>query len=124
MPLASCEQAMLSFEHHVHIVNETIWQGAEAETMDERALPRTWLHRIDELAIEHPDMVALVISGGRGESLTWRDLASRSAGIARKQTMAAYKAPRSFEFVTNLDRTEAGKLNRQALARAREQETI
>jgi bile acid-coenzyme A ligase len=40
-----------------------------------------------------------------------------------KQQLAAYKAPRSFEFVAALGRTDAGKINRQALARAREQET-
>ncbi|MEZ5734241.1 MAG: AMP-binding protein [Novosphingobium sp.] len=40
-----------------------------------------------------------------------------------KELLAAYKAPRSFEFVDTLGRTDAGKLNRQALARAREEET-
>ena len=39
-----------------------------------------------------------------------------------KDLLAAYKAPRSFEFVDTLGRTDAGKLNRQALARAREEE--
>ena len=39
-----------------------------------------------------------------------------------KQKLAAYKAPRSFEFVAELGRRDAGKINRQALARAREQE--
>ena len=38
-----------------------------------------------------------------------------------KQHLAAYKAPRSFEYVADLGRSEAGKINRQALARAREQ---
>jgi bile acid-coenzyme A ligase len=39
-----------------------------------------------------------------------------------KEHLAAYKAPRSFEFVTHLGRTEAGKINRQALAKEREEE--
>lgn len=38
-----------------------------------------------------------------------------------KQHLAAYKAPRSFEFVADLGRTDAGKINRTALAKAREQ---
>lgn len=37
-----------------------------------------------------------------------------------RSLLAAYKAPRSFEFIGNLGRSEVGKLNRQALARARE----
>lgn len=37
-----------------------------------------------------------------------------------KALLAAYKAPRSFEFVAELGRTDAGKINRQALTRARE----
>jgi len=41
-----------------------------------------------------------------------------------KQRLAAYKAPRSFEFVAELGRSDAGKINRQALARAREQEPL
>ena len=38
-----------------------------------------------------------------------------------KQRLAAYKAPRSFEYVADLGRSDAGKINRQALARAREE---
>ena len=40
-----------------------------------------------------------------------------------KTMLAAYKAPRSFEFVADLGRSEAGKLNRQALTRQREPES-
>jgi bile acid-coenzyme A ligase len=37
-----------------------------------------------------------------------------------KGLLASYKVPRTIEFVADLGRSEAGKLNRQALARARE----
>jgi bile acid-coenzyme A ligase len=40
-----------------------------------------------------------------------------------KQRLAAYKAPRSFEIVERIGRNEAGKVNRQALAREREEAT-
>lgn len=40
-----------------------------------------------------------------------------------KALLAAYKTPRSFEFVAGLGRTDAGKINRQELARAREKES-
>ncbi|MCB2079239.1 MAG: AMP-binding protein [Novosphingobium sp.] len=36
--------------------------------------------------------------------------------------LASYKAPRSFEYLPDLGRSDAGKINRQALARAREKE--
>jgi bile acid-coenzyme A ligase len=39
-----------------------------------------------------------------------------------KARLAAYKVPRAFEVVVDLGRSEAGKVNRQALARAREEE--
>jgi bile acid-coenzyme A ligase len=37
-----------------------------------------------------------------------------------KSRLAAYKAPRTYEFVERLPRTEAGKLNRTLLGRERE----
>jgi bile acid-coenzyme A ligase len=37
-----------------------------------------------------------------------------------RERLAAYKAPKSYEFVHGLPRTEAGKLNRSSLAAARE----
>lgn len=40
-----------------------------------------------------------------------------------KGQLASYKAPRTIEFVDDLGRSEAGKLNRQALVRAREGDT-
>jgi bile acid-coenzyme A ligase len=41
-----------------------------------------------------------------------------------KRLISAYKVPRSFEFIDDLGRTEAGKLNRQTLGRAREEEEL
>jgi bile acid-coenzyme A ligase len=69
--------------------------------------PRTWLTRVDELAAEHPDTVALLTTGADGEALTWRDLAWRSAGIARlfaerdvgQGTVVALQLPNSAAFV-------------------------
>ena len=67
---------------------------------------------------------------GRGEACVRAQPreGARSSGLDAilrdhcKQKLAAYKAPRSFEFVAELGRSDAGKINRQALARAREQE--
>lgn len=50
-------------------------------------MARTWLDRIDELAAEHPDTVAMVVAGEPMERFTWRELSRRSAGIA--QALAA-----------------------------------
>jgi bile acid-coenzyme A ligase len=51
--------------------------------MDDAAIERTWSTRIDELADEHPDTTALIVTGAAGGSLSWRELANRSAGVAR-----------------------------------------
>ena len=51
--------------------------------MNDAAIERTWSTRIDELADEHPDEVALIVTGEAGGSLSWRELANRSAGVAR-----------------------------------------
>ena len=42
----------------------------------------TWLDRIEALAREHPDLPAITFTGEGGETLSWRDLAWRTAGIA------------------------------------------
>jgi acyl-CoA synthetase (AMP-forming)/AMP-acid ligase II len=41
-----------------------------------------------------------------------------------KQLLAPYKVPRSYEIVAALGRTEAGKINRQALVKAREESVV
>ncbi|MDG2004054.1 MAG: AMP-binding protein [Novosphingobium sp.] len=43
----------------------------------------TWLDRIEALAREHPDLTAITITGDDGETLSWRDLTWRIAGIAQ-----------------------------------------
>ena len=43
----------------------------------------TWLDRIEELAREHPELTAFTFTGGGGETLSWRDLSRRIAGIAQ-----------------------------------------
>jgi len=55
--------------------------------MGEQARKQTWLDRIEELAREHPDLPAITVTGTGtgegGETLSWRDLVWRTAGIAR-----------------------------------------
>ncbi len=51
--------------------------------MEPTVIERTWTTRIDELADEHPDVTALIVTGPAGRSLSWRELADRSAGVAR-----------------------------------------
>jgi bile acid-coenzyme A ligase len=46
-------------------------------------MERTWLDRIDELAAEHPEAIAVVVAGEPDEALSWRDVSRRTAGIAR-----------------------------------------
>ena len=45
--------------------------------------PKTWNDRLDELAREHPDLPVLTVAGEGGETLTWRELTWRSAGVAK-----------------------------------------
>ena len=51
----------------------------------------TWLHRIEELARAHPEMTAITLTGEGGETLSWRDLAWRTAGIAQMFTAKGVK---------------------------------
>ena len=51
--------------------------------MESSARKPTWLDRIEELAREHPELIAITITGDGGETLSWRDLARRIAGIAQ-----------------------------------------
>ena len=51
--------------------------------MDETARKRTWIDLFEGYASEHPDTVAITLAGEDGETLSWRDLVWRSAGVAR-----------------------------------------
>jgi bile acid-coenzyme A ligase len=55
----------------------------EDAPVEEARLQGTWLDRLDELAREHPEAVALRVVGPAEEQLSWGDLAGRSAGVAR-----------------------------------------
>ena len=51
--------------------------------MDAAARKRTWIDLFEDLEREHPDVTALSLSGDGGETLSWRDLVRRSAGVSR-----------------------------------------
>lgn len=80
--------------------------AGQREALD-RPRPRTWLDRIDEIAREHPDVPVLTMAGDRPETLTWRDLAWRSAGVARlfaaqgvrQGSVVSIQLPNSIAFV-------------------------
>src|SRR5687767_12194762 len=44
-------------------------------------MTRTWISRLDQLAGQHPDEIALRVTGA-GPTLTWGQLVRRSAGVA------------------------------------------
>jgi bile acid-coenzyme A ligase len=94
-----------------------------------------FVSEVEAALLQHPDVAdAAVIGlpdpdwGRRVHAIVQLRPGAGKAGMDAtlrehcKQRLAAYKAPRSFEFVADLGRSEAGKINRQALARAREQE--
>lgn len=75
--------------------------------MDETASLRSWLDRLDELAVVHPDAPVLTMAGEYDETLSWRDLAWRTAGVAqsfaalgvRQGDTVSIQLPNSLAFV-------------------------
>jgi acyl-CoA synthetase (AMP-forming)/AMP-acid ligase II len=94
---------------------------------------------VDDLARVHPDVEAVVdLTAGR-QALSWCELSRRSCEMARffldrgaidgstvvvQQRLAPYKVPKTLEFVHGIERTTAGKVNRSALAAARDRRDL
>jgi acyl-CoA synthetase (AMP-forming)/AMP-acid ligase II len=84
--------------------------------------PATWLDRVDEWAKAHPSGLVLPTSPDPRDRLTWRALVEDEV-LAElrpfcKDRLAAVKVPGTFEIVDEMGRSEAGKINRRALAEA------
>jgi bile acid-coenzyme A ligase len=92
-----------------------------------------FVSEVEAAVLAHPDVADTAVVGiadpewGRRVHAIVRprpdtDLAELPGSIRAhcKGLLASYKVPRTIEFVDDLGRSEAGKLNRQALARARE----
>ena len=91
-----------------------------------------FVSEVEAALLAHPDVADVAVVGlsdpewGRRVHAIVQPVAGKAPDPAAlrdhcKQLLAASKAPRSFDFVDDLGRNEAGKLNRQALAAAREE---
>jgi bile acid-coenzyme A ligase len=83
---------------------------------------------VESALLEHPDVFDVAVIGLPDDDLGGRVHAviqprdpaasppSKALDAFVRDRLAGYKAPRSYEFVADLPRTEAGKIRRRALA--------
>ena len=96
-----------------------------------------YVAEVEGILTAHPDVMDAVVIGlpdpewGRRVHavLQLRPGVDADAALATlpahcKERLASYKVPRSYEIVADMGRSEAGKVNRQSLVRAREAGTV
>lgn len=93
-----------------------------------------FVSEVEAVLVAHPDVDDAVVIGLRDPEWGRRvhGILQLRAGADRegifssirahcKERLAGYKVPRTFEIVDDIDRSEAGKINRQAMAKDREE---